>query len=342
MRWTCATPRGGRHDGGRLMTMALLRRAGQTAFVLFGVSVLVFMVFFATPGVDPTARIAGRNASPQIMEKVRAEYGFDRPLPVQYVTMMKKLFVTRDLASYTDRGELVVPEIMQAAPVTACLVCGAAFIWVTVSIVMGTLAAAMKNTAVDRGLMMLGMIGISIPVFWLGQVANLITQARYHDTWLFSWVPGLGYTPFSQNPWEWFRGLVIPWIVLAVMFIGIYSRVLRSDLVALEGEDFMRTARAKGLSPARIFLRHGLRTAMITFVSLFGLDFAQLAGGGALLTEVVFGLPGVGRLTYRALTTLDLPVIMATVMYSAIFVVLANMVVDMLYLFLDPRVRNDR
>ncbi|NVN37641.1 ABC transporter permease [Komagataeibacter swingsii] len=319
---------------------ALLRRAGQTLLVLLGVSVLVFGVFFATPGADPTARIAGRNASPQTMEKVRHEYGFDRPLPVQYAIMMKKLFITRDLASYANRGERVVPEIMQAAPVTACLVCGAAFIWVTVSIAMGTVAAAMKDTWVDRGLMMLGLVGISIPVFWLGEVANLVTQNRYHDTWLFSWVPGLGYVPFSQSPLGWFRALVIPWTVLAVMFIGIYSRVLRTDLVTLAGEDFMRTARAKGLSPARVLLWHGLRTSMVTFVSLFGMDFAQLAGGGALLTEVVFGLPGVGRLTYRALATLDLPVIMATVMYSAVFVVLANAAVDVVYLFLDPRVRD--
>ncbi|MBE7728663.1 ABC transporter permease [Komagataeibacter sp. FXV3] len=321
---------------------ALLRRMGQTLLVLFGVSVLVFGIFFATPGADPTARIAGRNASPQTMEKVRREYGFDRPLPVQYAIMMKKLFITRDLASYANRGERVVPEIMQAAPVTACLVCGAAFIWVTVSIAMGTVAAAMRDTWMDRGLMMLGLVGISIPVFWLGEVANLITQNRYHDTWLFSWVPGLGYVPFSQSPLGWFRALVIPWFVLAVMFIGIYSRVLRTDLVTLAGEDFMRTARAKGLSPARVLLWHGLRTSMVTFVSLFGMDFAQLVGGGALLTEVVFGLPGVGRLTYRALTTLDLPVIMATVMYSAVFVVLANAAVDVIYLFLDPRVRDAR
>ncbi|BAK82763.1 ABC transporter permease [Komagataeibacter medellinensis] len=324
------------------MMVALLRRAAQTALVLFGVSVLVFGVFFATPGADPTARIAGRNASPQVMEKVRHEYGFDRPLPVQYAIMMKKLFITRDLASYANRGQAVVPGIMQAAPVTACLVGGAAVIWVTISIAMGTLAAAMKDTWVDRSLMVLGLVGISIPVFWLGQVTNLVTQSRYHDTWLFSWVPGLGYVPFTQDPLGWFRALVIPWVVLAVMFIGIYSRVLRYDLVALAGEDFMRTARAKGLSPARVLLRHGLRTSMVTFISLFGLDFAQLAGGGALLTEVVFGLPGVGRLTYRALTMLDLPVIMATVMYSAIFVVLANAVVDVVYLFLDPRVRDAR
>ena len=324
------------------MLMAALRRLGQTVFVLFGISALVFAVFFATPGADPTARIAGKNASPQTMQKVRQEYGFDRPLPVQYAIMMKKLFITQDLASYADRGELVVPEITRAAPVTVSLVCGAAVIWVVLSIAMGTLAAALKGSWIDRTLMMLGLIGISIPVFWLGQVANLITQNRYHDTWLFSWVPALGYVPLTQNPWGWFKALVIPWVVLAVLFIGVYSRVLRADLVALSGEDFIRTARAKGLSPSRILIRHGLRTAMVTFVSLFGMDFAQLVGGGALLTEVVFGLPGVGRLTYQALTNLDLPLIMATVMYSAVFVVLANAAVDMIYLLLDPRVRDAR
>ncbi|AOW46343.1 peptide ABC transporter permease [Acetobacter ascendens] len=324
------------------MLMAALRRLGQTVFVLFGISALVFAVFFATPGADPTARIAGKNASPQTMQKVRQEYGFDRPLPVQYAIMMKKLFITQDLASYADRGELVVPEITRAAPVTVSLVCGAAVIWVVLSITMGTLAAALKGSWIDRTLMMLGLIGISIPVFWLGQVANLITQNRYHDTWLFSWVPALGYVPLTQTPWGWFKALIIPWVVLAVLFIGVYSRVLRADLVALSGEDFIRTARAKGLSPARILIRHGLRTAMVTFVSLFGMDFAQLVGGGALLTEVVFGLPGVGRLTYQALTNLDLPLIMATVMYSAVFVVLANAAVDMIYLLLDPRVRDAR
>lgn len=324
------------------MLQPLLRRLGQTVFVLFGISILVFAVFFATPGADPTARIAGRNASPQTLEKVRQEYGFNRPIPVQYAIMMKKLFITQDLASYVDRGERVVPEIMRAAPVTLSLVGGAALIWVVAAITMGTLAAAFKDTWVDRTLMLLGLIGISIPVFWLGQVTNLVTQSRYHNTWLFSWVPGLGYIPLSQDPWGWFKTLVIPWCVLAVMFIGIYSRVLRADLVALANEDFMRTARAKGLSPTRILLRHGLRTSLVTFVSLFGLDFAQLVGGGALLTEVVFGLPGVGHLTYQALTNLDLPLIMATVMYSAVFVVVANALVDMLYLFLDPRVRDAR
>ena len=324
------------------MAGAFLRRLSQTVFVLFGISVLVFLVFFATPGSDPTARIAGRNASAETLAFVRHEYGFDRPLPVQYTRMMDKLFVTRDLTSFVDHGEQVVPEVMRAAPVTLSLVVGAAVVWVLASVAIGTLATATRGSWIDRGLMMLGLIGISMPVFWLGEVINLVTQSRLHDTWLFSWVPGLGYVPLSEDPWGWFKALVIPWFTLAVLFIGIYGRVLRADLVAAYSEDFMRTAQAKGLSASRVLLRHGLRTSMITFVSLFGLDFAQLVGGGALLTEVVFGLQGVGRLTYQALSNLDLPLIMATVMYSAFFVVLANALVDILYLFLDPRVRDGR
>lgn len=324
------------------MAGAFLRRLGQTVFVLFGISVLVFAVFFATPGADPSARIAGRGASPETLAAVRHEYGFDRSMPVQYAMLMKKLFITRDLASFVDRGERVIPEVLHAAPVTMSLVGGAAVIWVFASVLMGTLAAATRGSLLDRGLMIAGLIGISLPVFWLGEVVNLFTQSRLHHSWAFSWVPGLGYVPFSTSPIGWFKALVLPWCTLAVLFVGIYGRVLRADLVATMQEDFIRTARAKGLSPARVLLRHGLRTSMVTFVSLFGLDFAQLVGGGALLTEVVFGLQGVGRLTYQALANLDLPLVMATVMYSAVFVVLANALVDILYAVLDPRVRDGR
>jgi peptide/nickel transport system permease protein len=180
---------------------------------------------------------------------------------------------------------------------------------------------------------------VSMPVFWVGEVANLITQSRLHGTWLFSWVPALGYTPFTEDPFLWFKTLLIPWATLALLYMGLYGRVLRASLIEAYQEDFIRTARAKGLSETRILLRHALRTSLITFVSLFGLDFGALVGGGALLTEVVFGLQGVGKLTFDALQNLDLPVIMATVMYSSFFVVAANAAVDVAYVFLDPRVR---
>jgi len=308
-------------------------------FVLFGISVLVFLIFFATPGADPAARIAGRNASPETLEQVRASFGLDRPLPVQYALMMQRLFITGELTSFVNRGERVVPEVMEAAPVTLSLVFGGAVLWVAGSLVIGLTAAAFRNTVVDRGLMILSLIGVSMPVFWVGEMLNLVTQNRLHDTVLFSWVPALGYKPLLADPWDWFKTMLVPWVSLAILYIGLYGRVLRASLVEAEQEDYIRTARAKGLSEFHILTRHALRMSLIGFVTLFGLDFGVLVGGGALLTEVVFGLQGVGKLTFDALHTLDLPMIMATVMYSSVFVVLANTVVDLLYAVIDPRVR---
>jgi peptide/nickel transport system permease protein len=320
------------------MLAFLVRRLISMAFVLLAISVLTYAIFFATPGVDPATRIAGRNATPATLAAVRHDFGLDRPAPVQYVLMMKKLFVTRDLTSFVNRGNRVIPQITAAAPVTLSLVLGAAVLWVVVAIAMGLAAAVFRGTVIDPLLMILGLIGISMPVFWLGEVVNLITQSRLHGS-VFSWVPPLGYTPLTSDPLMWFKQLIFPWITLSILYIGFYGRVLRSNLLEAQNEDFVRTARAKGISERRVLLRHVLRTSLITFGSLFGLDFAALVGGGALLTEVVFGLPGVGLLTFQSLNNLDLPVIMATVMYAAFFVVLANALVDILYAWLDPRVR---
>jgi peptide/nickel transport system permease protein len=316
----------------------VIRRLIATALVMFALSVLVFLIFFSTPGVDPAALIAGRNADPLTLKQVRHEFGLDRPKPVQYVIMMRKLFWSRDLTSFVNRGAKVVPQITDAAPVTLSLVFGAAIIWVVLAVAMGLAAAVMRGTFVDPLLMIIGLIGISMPVFWLGEVVNLVTQSRLHAE-LFSWLPPLGYTPITSDPWQWFLRLIFPWITLSVLYIGFYGRVLRSSLIEAQNEDFVRTARAKGLSESRVLIRHVLRTSLITFVSLFGLDFGALVAGGALLTEVVFGLPGVGKLTYDSLQNLDLPVIMATVMYASFFIVMANAVVDIVYGLLDPRVR---
>ena len=317
----------------------MVRRLGQMVFVMFGISVLVFLIFFATPGADPSARIAGRNATPEILAAVRHSFGFDQPMPVQYGLLMKRLFVTGDLTSFVNRGQKVIPAIIEAVPATLSLVLGAAVVWVVFGVLIGTVAAATRNRLPDRVLMILGLIGISMPVFWVGEVANLITQSRLHDTWMFSWVPALGYVPLTEDPVGWFKALLIPWFTLAILYIGIYGRVLRASLIEAYEEDYIRTARAKGLSERRVLLRHALRTSLVTFVSLFGLDFGALVGGGALLTEVVFDIHGVGKLTFEALQSLDLPMIMVTVMYAAFFVVAANAVVDIIYATLDPRVR---
>ncbi|NVN43900.1 ABC transporter permease [Asaia siamensis] len=312
-------------------------RLGQMVLVLFGISVLVFAVFFATPGSDPSVRIAGRGASPEVIERVRHAYGFDRPLPMRYLTMMDHLLISRNLTSYVNHGQNVVSEVFAAAPVTLSLVLWAALFWVAGALVFGLIGAAFQGEWIDRLVSLLALIGLSIPVFWLGEMVNLVSQSRFHDSWLFSWVPPLGYVPFMTSPLGWARALILPAMTLAVAFIGLYSRVLRTDLLTAMQDDALRTARAKGVGPWRLWFCHALRLSGLSALSLFGLDFAQLLGGGALLIEVVFALPGVGHLTYQGLSTLDLPLIMATVLYAAFFVVIANALIDGLYRLLDPR-----
>jgi len=317
----------------------VVRRLIGMVAVLFAITILTFLIFFATPGIDPSRQLAGRNPDPATVAAIRHQFGLDRPLPIRYALMMKRLFISRDLVSYGNQALNVVPAIQAAAPVTFSLVFGAAVLWVIGAIGIGLLMVTFKGRFVDPLLMVLALIGISIPVFWLGEMANLVTQDRLHDTFLFSWVPPLGYTPFTQDPWQWFLHLIIPWITLSILYIGFYARILRADLLEIQSEDYVRTARAKGLSPRGVLVRHMLRTSLITFVSLFGLDFGVLVGGGALLTEVVFGLPGIGLLTYNAITSLDLPVIMATVIYGAFFITIMSALVDIVYARLDPRIR---
>ncbi len=273
------------------------------------------------------------------MAEIRSQLGLNRPFPIQYGIMMKKIFITRDLVSYSNQGVKVVPEITAAAPATLSLVFGAAVLWVVLAIAVGIAAALLRGKLFDPLLMVVALVGISAPVFWVGQIANMISQGTLHGTFLFSWVPPLGYTPFTQDPALWFKGLVIPWITLSLLYIGFYGRVLRANLIETQNEDYIRTARAKGLTERRVMARHNLRTSMITFVSLFGLDFAALVAGGALLTEVVFSIHGVGYLTWQALENLDLPTIMATTVYGAFFIVLVNALVDIGYAWLDPRIR---
>ena len=320
------------------MLTFIVRRLLWTVVVMFVITVVVFIIFFKTPGVDPARAIAGRNPSPQVLAEIRAQLGLNRPLYIQYEVMMRKIFITRDLVSYSNQGTRVVQEIFAATPATLSLVFGAALIWIVMAIVMGVAAARLRGRIYDPILMVIALIGVSAPVFWLGQVVNLITQGSLHSS-VFRWLPPLGYTSFTTSPVLWFEGLIFPWITLSILYIGFYARVLRANLLEIQNEDYVRTARAKGLSERRVLVRHTLRTSMITFVSLFGLDFGALVGGGAILTEVVFGIHGVGFLTYESLTNLDLPTIIAVVIYGAFFIVLANALVDIGYAWLDPRVR---
>ena len=317
----------------------MITRLLRSILVMFGISVLVFLIFFATPGADPAARLAGRGASAEALAAVRHEYGLDRSLPVQYGLLMHRLFIAGDLTSQVNRGQRVVPAVLRAAPVTLSLAAGAAAIWLLAGLAIGLVAAAREGSGWDRAVTTLGLVGISVPVFWLGEVVNLLTQNRLHDTWAFHWVPPLGYVPLLQDPASWARSLALPWVTLALLYAGVYGRVLRSSLIEAFRQDYIRTARAKGISESRVVLRHALRNALVVVVALFGLDIGALIGGGTLLTEVVFGLRGIGKLTYDALQNLDLPVVMAAVLYASFFVVLANAAVDVVQAALDPRQR---
>jgi len=318
------------------MPSFIARRLLWTALTLFVISVMVFVIFFSIPGIDPVVALAGRNPAPATVAAIRSTFGLNLPLPEQYLLMMKHIFLTRDLVSYTT-GLRVLPQVTAAAPVTLSLVGGAVVIWVTVSLMAGLVAGVNRGRPADRILMIVGMVAISTPVFWLGSMANLITQGGLHHT-VFGWVPPPGYVSPASDPLLWVRQMVIPWLVLAFGFIGIYSRVLRASIIEIQEEDYVRTARAKGLTEPRVLARHVMRLSLIPFVSLLGLDFGSLVGG-VVLVEVVFGLPGLGMLAFQAASGLDLPVIMVTVIYGAFFIVLSNMVVDIAYAWLDPRIR---
>lgn len=320
------------------MLRFIVKRLASALLVMFTISVLVFLIFFATPGVNPAARIAGRSATPAVLAQVSKQFGLNRPLPDRYGLMMYHLFIKQDLTSYVNIGDRIIPQITAAAPITLSLIFGAVVIWLVVGVLGGVIAAKNKGRFIDPLIMFFGIAAISIPVYWLGQVILLITQGRLHSS-VFAWVPNGGFVPLSQSPGEWALHLLFPWITLASLYAGIYARVLRGELINNMNEDYIRTARAKGLSERRILYRHALRCSLITIVSLFGLDVGVLVGGAALLTEVVFGLQGVGWLTYQGLQNLDLPLIMGCVMYGAFFVVLASAVVDVLYAYIDPRIR---
>ncbi|MEA2385860.1 MAG: peptide/nickel transport system permease protein [Thermoleophilaceae bacterium] len=301
------------------------------AFVLLAVSVLTFLIFNVIPGGDPAQRIAGRNADEATREQVRRDYGFDEPVYVQYWEVMKRA-ATGDLVSYTDRRN-VRDEIVEGIPITASLVIGASILWLTLGVLFGVLSARYAGRLPDRFLTVLAMIGISLPVFWLG------LTALYYLTYKVELFPAGGYAPLTENPLDWAWHLVLPWVVLSTLFVGFYSRLVRASVLEVENEDYVRTARAKGLPERQILLRHTLRNALIPVVTLFGLDFGALFGGGAILTESVFDLPGVGGYAAESIGSLDVPPVMGVVLYSAFFIVLLSAVVDIVYAYLDPRIR---
>jgi peptide/nickel transport system permease protein len=313
------------------MTRFVIRRLAGMVAVLFAISVIVFAIFNVIPSNDPAQRMAGKNATPQLVDNIREEWGFDESLPSQYLTTMEKIF-TGDLVSYSSQLD-VDEQILEGLPATFSLCIGAALLWMSLGILFGYLSAVKAGRLTDRALTVLALIGISMPVFWLAAIL------LYYLTFRVQLFPSGGYVPLTENPIDWAYHLILPWITLAVLFVGFYSRVLRSNMLDAMNEDYVRTARAKGLDERRVRIRHVLRNSLIPIVTLFGLDFAAVIGGGAILTESIFNLGGVGQYAADSIANLDLPPIMAVTMFGAFFVVLFNTVVDIVYAYLDPRIR---
>jgi peptide/nickel transport system permease protein len=308
----------------------VIRRLAGMVAVLFAVSVITFLVFNVIPNSDPAERMAGKVATPTLIANINEEWGFEDSLPQQYVTMMRKVF-SGDLESYFGR-ENVDERIVEGIPATFSLCIGAAVIWMFFGILFGYLSAVRAGGLLDRALTIVAVTGISIPVFWLAAI--LLNYLTYQSE-IF---PSAGYVELAEDPLDWAYHLVLPWLTLAIVYVGIYSRVLRSNMLDAMNEDYVRTARAKGLSERRVMTRHVLRNSLIPIITLFGLDVGALLGG-AIVVEAIFSLNGIGQYAYESLINTDLPPIMAVVLFGAFFVVLFNALVDIAYAWLDPRIR---
>ncbi|HEX4035551.1 MAG TPA: ABC transporter permease [Solirubrobacteraceae bacterium] len=312
------------------MARFFVRRVMATILVMIAVSIVTFLLFTQVVS-NPATLLAGRLANPAEVHLIDVKYGFDKPIYTQYAKTMKNIF-TGEAYSYQS-GFNVLDEIETGLPRTIWLAVGAGVFWLLTSILFGTLAAIRSGKYTDRVLTVLSMIGVSMPPFFLGAIII------YYIGYKANLLPIGGYTPFAQSPWEWFKHLLAPWFTLSVLFIGFYSRVLRSTILDTVNEDYVRTARAKGLSPRRVLFRHVLRNSLIPIFSLFGLDFAQLIGGGAIITETVYNIHGVGQLAADSIGHQDLITLMAIVMLTAFFVVVLGALTDILYAYLDPRIR---
>ncbi|MFI5041232.1 MAG: ABC transporter permease [Acidimicrobiales bacterium] len=320
------------------MARFLLRRITLGLFVMFAVTVIVFGIFFVGPGPAYVAqRLAGRQATPDIVAAVRRRLQLDKPTYQQYWHFLTRLVWHHDLGYSYYHGQPVVSVLKEAFPITLSLAIGASVMWLVLGVLSGILSAVKRGSIADRVVTVLALFFYSMPVFVLGLLLLFIfyfklTLAGIH---LF---PGQGYTYISANPVKWFESLVLPWISLALISAATYTRLTRGSMLDVMGEDYIRTARAKGLSERRVIYRHALRSALTPVVSQFGIDVGGLLGG-AILTEQVFGLPGLGWTAVQSIENQDLPVIIGIVIIGAGAVVIANIVVDVLYAVLDPRVR---
>jgi len=319
------------------MAAYILRRLGWAVMVLLAVTLITYFIFYKLPPGDPALRFVGKQPTPQSIALVRHNLGLDKPFYVQYAKFVKAIvlgdkFGWPGLGYSYDSNVPIRKKIIEKVPRTLSLIGGAAILWLIGGVLIGVVSAIKRRTIVDRLAMGFALFGISAPVFWLGLMALFIVWYKFNLT------AGTGYTPFAQSPREWASHLLLPWIVLAMLYAAIYARMVRGNLLDAMGEDYIRTARAKGLSEKRVIFRHGLRASLAPIVTMFGLDIALLVGG-AVITESVFNLDGLGFMAVDSVFRQDLPATLGVVLVATFAIVIMNLVVDIFYAFLDPRVR---
>ena len=308
-----------------------LRRLFWSLIVLVIVSGVTFTIFFAVPA-NPAELIAGKYASKETIASIEKKLGLDQPKPVQFARFLWRAAQGDWGFSYTSQQD-VLDAIKQAFPRTLSLTVGAVFVWLLIGVPVGVLSALKPRSVWDRMAMIFALIGISAPAYWLG----LMFLKVFAD--LLGWFPLGDYAEIGQAGFAaWAHHLVLPWVTLALLYAGWYARMTRAEVLHVSRMDYIRTARAKGLSPGTVVWKHVLRNALLPIVTMLGMDVAYLFGG-AVLTETVFGIPGIGGLAWRAIRQRDLPMVMGTVLFAAIFIVLANLLVDVAYRSLDPRIK---
>jgi peptide/nickel transport system permease protein len=313
--------------------------------LLVAVSLITFVIFYVLPSGDPARQRAGDRAPPARVEAVRRQLGLDKPKvdfpwkDSQVRRYYDQLVLHQDLGtSYRSNNAKVWDLIKDRLPATIQLAVGAVVVWMLVAIPVGIISALRRRSILDRVTMGLALVAVSAPVYWLGLVMLYLFDETLGR---FPLVPGFDSYPdggFGGDPSTWFQAMLLPWIVLAASFAAIYARLLRSNLIEVMGEDYIRTARAKGLPERRVVMKHGVRSATTPIVTILGIDLGVLLGG-AVLTETVFNIPGIGRLAYNSIVAEDIPTIQGTVLFAAFFIIFLNLVVDIAYSFLDPRVR---
>jgi peptide/nickel transport system permease protein len=315
----------------------VIRRLLWTILVIVVVTFLSYVIFFLLPSGDPAARFAGKQPTPELIAEVRRQMNFDKPWPQQYVLYLKN-FVLGDEYGWPGFGYSfnqsvpIRPELLDRAKITLSLIGGGALLWLAIGIPVGVISAVKRRSKIDRITMGLALFFVSAPVFWLALLSLYIFWNK------LGWLPGTGYVPFDDSPKDWFLHMVQPWMVLALLFAAIYARLVRGNMVDTLSEDYIRTARAKGLSENRVVYRHALRSSLTPVISLLAIDLGVLVGG-TIVTESVFNLQGLGQWVLVGTNDQDLPVTLAVTVLVALVVSLMSLVGDIVYAYLDPRVR---